>query len=416
MCLSLVAFFIAALLQIPAQTTGFRISGRVLDGETGKPIVDAVVTLSDGAENGVKRTATIGTNGLFEFANVPRGSYTLQTRHPNPVVPYRSESLEINLTKNLDNVGLVLSPAVSRVPITGRVVVAGGEPLPAAISSILFSNEAVTIQRDGSFQTRLRATQRYEIALQKPPEGFYVDSVSGGTWNRSSNTWFFRDTPNAPVEVVLGFSRLRISGRVVDSIGNPLPQAVVTLSGPLLDGNGRVILSSADSVSVGATPPPSSMNFINPVVLNSAAAFSIGAVRPGNYELRARTGTGDNLTAGFLPIVVTANQANLEIVVKPSSPVAGQIVVLPPRTVSELVRFNVAVEINDALGSRTVRVDSRGAFQFRSFEPDYSVTVRNLPVGLRYESHRKSPGSVEIRLETVQGDPFPGLRFNDRLR
>jgi hypothetical protein len=158
------------------------------------------------------------------------------------------------------------------------------------------------------------------------------------------------------------------------------------------------------------------MNFINPVVLNSAAAFSIGAVRPGNYELRARTGTGDNLTAGFLPIVVTANQANLEIVVKPSSPVAGQIVVLPPRTVSELVRFNVAVEINDALGSRTVRVDSRGAFQFRSFEPDYSVTVRNLPVGLRYESHRKSPGSVEIRLETVQGDPFPGLRFNDRLR
>jgi hypothetical protein len=315
----------------------------------------------------------------------------LHTQHPNPVVPYRGQSLDIDLTRDLENMGMILSPAVSRVAIAGKVVVIGGEPLPRAISSILFSNEAVAVQPDGSFQTRLRPAQHYEVAIPNAPEGFYVESVSGGTWNRSSSIWIFRDAPRSPIEVVLGVGRLRMSGRVVDASGNPAPQASVTLTGPAPENDART------------------------VALNTAGAFSIGGLRSGDYELRARTGTGDATRAAFLRVpITTANRANLELVVKAPSPVTGQIIVAPPRTVSELVRFNLSVEIEDAMGTRTVRVDSKGAFQFRSFEPDYVVTVKDLPIGLRMESVSKDSGSVDVRLKTIQGDAFPDLRFLDR--
>jgi len=388
MNLRLTVLMIAALLQ--ALAGGFRISGRVLDGETGKPIANAVVVLSR-TDDAFKQTVTVGTDGLFQFVNVPRGPYQLHTQHPNPVVPYRGQSLDIDLTRDLENMGMILSPAVSRVAIAGKVVVIGGEPLPRAISSILFSNEAVAVQPDGSFQTRLRPAQHYEVVIPNAPEGFYVESVSGGTWNRSSSIWIFRDAPRSPIEVVLGVGRLRMSGRVVDASGNPAPQASVTVTGPAPENDTRT------------------------VALNTAGTFSIGGLRSGDYELRARMGTGDAVRAAFLRVpITTANRANLELAVKAPSPVTGQIVVTPSGTVSELVRFNLSVEVEDAMGTRTVRVDSKGAFQFRSFEPDYVVTVKDLPIGLRVDSVSKDSGSVEIRLKTIQGDVFPGLRLNDR--
>jgi len=400
MNLSLVAFFLTALLQ--AQVSGFRISGRVLDGETGKPIVNAVVTLTGRddkssnfpprPEEGFKRTVTIGADGLFQFTNVPRGPYRLHTEHPNPVVPYRGDSLEFDLTADLSNLGLVLSPAVSRVPITGKVVVVGGQPLPSTLSAISFSNDPVTVQRDGSFQTRLRPAQHYEVTIQNAPEGFYVESVSGGTWNALTGSWVFRDNPHPPIEVVLGVGRLQMSGRVLDVNGSALPQATVTLLGPL---------------------PAREVHF---VTLNAAGTFSIGNLRSGDYELRAKTGTGEDMRAVFLPVTMTtASRASLDLVVRPSSQVAGQVVVAPPRTVAELVRFDLAVEINDAMGTQTVRVDSKGTFQFRSFEPDYALFLKNLPVGLRAGSISKTAGAVVIRLETILGDDFPGgLRFDRR--
>ena len=258
---SFLAFLMTTLLQAPV--SGFRISGRVLDGETGKPIVNAVVTLTGAeknlsfpprlAEEGFKRTVTIGADGLFQFTNVPRGSYRLHTEHPNPIVPYRGDSLEFELTADLNNMGLVLSPAVSRVPVTGRVVLAGGGPLPGAIAAILFSNEAVTVQRNGSFQARLRPAQHYAVAIQNNPEGFYVESVSGGTWNKLTSTWVFRDNLSSPIEIELGVARLRISGRVIDPDGKSAPQATAMLLGPVpADTFSPVTLSSTGTFSVGS--------------------------------------------------------------------------------------------------------------------------------------------------------------------
>src|SRR5678815_1150388 len=119
---------ILALLQAPA--SGLRIAGRVIDGETGKPVVDAVVTLNSANADGFSKTFTVGPDGLFEFVNIPRGSYQLRTQHPKPVVPYRSESLDIDLKNDLQGLGMILSPAVSKVPIRGKVVMSGGGPLP----------------------------------------------------------------------------------------------------------------------------------------------------------------------------------------------------------------------------------------------------------------------------------------------
>src|SRR5688500_19984273 len=98
---------IAALLQTPIPSAGVRVSGRVVDGETGKPLPDVVVTLSNPSAGASKRTVTTGPNGTFQFSGVQRGAYRLETAHPKPVVAYRSESLDIDITnRDLDNLGL----------------------------------------------------------------------------------------------------------------------------------------------------------------------------------------------------------------------------------------------------------------------------------------------------------------------
>src|SRR5687767_6288555 len=109
----------AALVQAPTSAAGVRISGRVIDGETGKPLAEATVTLSTAQE--VKRTVPVTANGTFQFVNIPRGAYRLVANHTKPVVPYRSESLDIDVAdRNIEDVGMILSPAIPKVSVTAR--------------------------------------------------------------------------------------------------------------------------------------------------------------------------------------------------------------------------------------------------------------------------------------------------------
>src|SRR4051812_9300991 len=84
-------------------TPGVRISGRVVEGETGKPVTDAIVTLAPSTGKEPARTLTTGLNGTFQFLNIPRGSYRLHTEHAKPTIPYRSESIDIQVAdRNLE--------------------------------------------------------------------------------------------------------------------------------------------------------------------------------------------------------------------------------------------------------------------------------------------------------------------------
>jgi len=371
------------LVQAPQPATGVRVSGRVVDGETGKPLAGAVVTLSNSGANATKRTTTAGANGSFEFVNVTRGQYRLEVSHPQPIVPYRSESLDLEISnRDLDSLGLILSPAISKVEIAGKLVMGDGSALPpAAILAVKFSGESVTTLRDGSFQLRLRPFEKYDVTLDNPPEGFYVTAVSGGTWDEVAGKWSFRNKPAAPVQVILERGQRRVAGRVLNGAGTPSPQAKVTLLGP---GPSRTTREIA--------PGP-------------GATFAFGGVRPGDYELTAKSGSGDGLRSSTLRFKIDAqDRANLELSLKSMSPIKGQILTPQSYALDELMRFKPYIEVADAAGARRVDIDSKGMFQFRAFEDDFTVAVTNLPWELRVSSVDKQPSAVTITLSRREGD------------
>jgi hypothetical protein len=379
---------IPMLMQAPAPAPAVRVSGRVVNGETGKPFVGAIVTLSNSSGNTSKRSVTVGADGSFEFLSVPRGQYLLRAEDPQPDIPSRIEAMEIEvLNRDLNALGLVISPALPKVEITGRVVIANGGSLPVAISAVKFSGESAPVRPDASFQLRLRPAQKYVVTLDVPVEGYHVESVSTGEWDAATGTWSFRDKPGATVQVTLSVGRRRIRGRVLSAAKTPAPQATATLTGP------------APSIA------------IRDVVLGNDATFSLGGIRSGEYELRAKHNAGDNTQAGLLRFSVDAqDRSDLELVLKSLTPIKGQVVVPVSRTMEELMRFKPYVELSDAMGKRRVTIDARGAFQFRSFDGDFIVEVKNLPVEFRVDSISTGPSSVDVLLEILQGD-VPGFRF-----
>jgi hypothetical protein len=377
---SFLSLLIVALLQVPATGSGFRIAGRVLDGETGKPIPDASVVLSSANADGFTRTVTVGADGLFQFVNIPRGSYQLRTQHPKPVVPYRSDSLDIDLKNDLEGLGMILSPAVPKSPIQGKVTMTGSAPLPRA-SSILFSGEAVSIRPDGTFETRLRAGQPYVIEFRPEAEGLYLASVSGGEWNEFRGIWKFREGSVPTLEIVVGVGRGRVVGRVLGMSGNPSTSAIVTITGPAPLTQSRT------------------------VTITSAGTFTVTGIRAGTYVLRAISGSGETAQAALREFSVTAQGlTDLDVRTKPATLIRGQVILSPPHTIADLLRFDPSVLVDDAMGTRFISIDSKGMFQFKSFESDFRVAIPNLPIEFHVISTSKGPGTVEILLGATHND------------
>jgi hypothetical protein len=76
------------------------------------------------------------------------------------------------------------------------------------------------------------------------------------------------------------------------------------------------------------------------------------------------------------------------------------------RTLEDLMRFKPSIAVEDAQSPRrVVPVDSRGNFEFTSFDGSFQVEVQNLPYELRVQSITMGPSSVAIQIGTIQRDP-----------
>jgi hypothetical protein len=382
---------ISALLQAPASTTGVRISGRVIDGETGRPLSDATVTISPRNEepmrlvfpgsavtsstppgNAFKQTVTVTATGTFQLVNVPRGAYRLVANHSKPVIPYRSESLDIDIAdRNIDDVGMILSPAIPKVPVTARFV----PPIP----SFRLSGEQIVVQRDGTFEVRLRPMEKYDFDL---PAGYYIESISAGEWTPVPGRWMLRDKPASTVQITLSTGRLKFSGRMLLANRTPAPNGTLILTGPAPSTAQRT------------------------VTLGAGGLFSVEGLRSGAYQVRAQTGSGFTLQANWFALTLgEQNREGMEILLKEMTSIKGQVIV-SGRTLEDLMRFKPSIGVGDAQSpSRVIPVDSRGTFEFRSFDGSFEVTVLNLPYELRVQSITMGPSSVTIQVGTIQRDP-----------
>jgi hypothetical protein len=162
----------------------YRIAGKVVSSTTGTPLGRAKVTIADVQNR--ERTASVitGDDGLFAFANLPAGKYSLTAGRRGFVessyMQHANYSTAIATGAEADSEHLVFRLTPQAV-MTGRVVDEVGEPVRRARLT-LYKQEQVT----GIGQVRPVATARtddrgtYEFA--ELAAGDYILSVSARPW------------------------------------------------------------------------------------------------------------------------------------------------------------------------------------------------------------------------------------------
>jgi hypothetical protein len=373
--------------QAIAPAIAHSISGRVVDGSTGKPLLDAVVVLWERSKTRSSgQRLAVGANGAFEFPNVLPGSYQVAAEVPGSRFSYRTETVDVEISdSNVTGLGLLVTPFGPRlVVVSGKVIMEGGGRLPASLSRLKSGSEIISVQSDGSFQARFRAGEEYSMAIDNPPDGYYIKAVSAGTWNSASDTLSFATTPPSSLQITLAVGTRRLRGRILDRTKIAAgPQTTVTLTGP-----------------TPSTPPRT-------ITLDADGVFEVGRLRAGNYQLQAKQGTGDTIQSSTLRLAL-ANQdrSGIELILKPLTVQKGRVVIEGVGRIEELLRFRPSIEVKDILGTHRVAIGRDGTFEFQSFESEYSVAVNDLP--FEYDPSIQINGSsVEVKLRIRQGDaPF----------
>lgn len=157
--------------------TAFKVSGRILDGETGKPLSKINYGIYQGTENG--GSSTVGqnftnANGEFRFENLLPGKYAVFIAPGDSGVRGDSVSFEV-VDRDVTDLVIKAGKAAS---LSGVVVFEGSEQTPAKIklndlslnawaenSMQYFSNSSSTINPDGSFRIGGLQTGRIRFGI-----------------------------------------------------------------------------------------------------------------------------------------------------------------------------------------------------------------------------------------------------------
>jgi hypothetical protein len=244
---------------------GARVSGRVVDRETDRPIAGASVSATSTSPPGLSSGLEVSADGSFELVLEP-GEFTLSVRADG-----YGRLEETILVGEGGRGDLVL--ALSRgFPIRGRVVDASGrgvgglrvmaiEDSSDIATPPAFTNSENTIP-DGIFEIRDLGRGRYNLLAGAPTLGFgYVLSVPAGTEDLELVL-----RPGGKVEVL-----------VVDENGAPVPYAqvgLVAIGGRKVRG----IQSQTDARGRLTLPVPAGSLRIKSVLSNRGEGMSAVAV------------------------------------------------------------------------------------------------------------------------------------------
>jgi large repetitive protein len=269
--------------EAPTPTSGGSIEGRVLDPE-GRPVNGAMVSL--GRSRGAQQSMLSGADGSFRFVGLTVGPYRLSAIAPgfggasrgdvHPVEGPLARGIELRLTR-------------AGVRISGRVLDAGGGPIPGARVRVQASRRAPDdfAVDTAPYETEAGADGSYELRVAPARVSVHVqaDGYVGGFDVIELTADEVRDFVLQPPS--------RVAGRVVKPDRTPVAGAQVQL----LPHEG----------SFTRVPPP--------VRRGDDGAFQFPSVLAGRYHLRA---TREGLT-GQLKRPLTVGSAThvdkVEIVV-----------------------------------------------------------------------------------------------------
>jgi hypothetical protein len=219
-------------------------------------------------------------SGVIHVDNVPAGSYIVRAFSRMPAQTLRAEA-RVNVASNLENLRLVLGPAIS-IPVVVRLESRNSSNLTAAgknsnqdrppVSVRLISNETTSPGLDSTLVQQ--GSGRNSTVLQNVESGTYaVDVTAQAPWYVQSATYgqtnlLYDDLsvatsgPSYPMEIVLRDDSASIAGSVRTSDG------------------------SVSQATIIVAPQPASK--ITPKVAQApSGSFNLAGLAPGEYLLFA---------------------------------------------------------------------------------------------------------------------------------
>ncbi|MFL6247093.1 MAG: carboxypeptidase regulatory-like domain-containing protein [Thermoanaerobaculia bacterium] len=307
---------------------GGRISGRVVEKGSGKPITtfDAGITTSRGGPGGgmvmmgpPQTKNFTSEDGSFTLEAVPAGAMVLMASSPG----YASARLNVNVEEGKEITGVELQLDAG-VKLTGRVTGANG----AALSDV---QVRVLPSPTGSFATRGMDTS----AITDANGEYAIDGLEAG---EETVSFSHPKHSSAQKQVTLKGRETRLDMQL--SSGGRLSGTVVTESGaPVADA--QVQASSSGGFESART--------------NANGAFELDSVAPGRYHFRA---SKSGFVEGTLDDVDVTSGTPVRIVMKTGGTIYGHITGL---TAQELAQTQV--EASSGRTSASGTVDASGNYR-----------------------------------------------------
>jgi protocatechuate 3,4-dioxygenase beta subunit len=349
------------LIEVPP---GGRITGRVLDKSSHKPVTQFQAGISTSRSGGGMVIMTppmlkafTSDDGSFTLENVPPGPAQVVVNAPGYTTA-RVGGVNVEEGKAVTDVEVTLDAGVK---LTGKVTGPDGAPLagvsvrpdqsPGANRVMRFDGVDNGTITDASGEYTLEALEAGEKTFTFTRQGYLTES---------RNVTLGTSASRLDVQLTTG---IRVTGTVVAESGGPVTDAIVTASSA--GGGGRQARTDA------------------------GGNFQIEGVAPGHYTLRAtRSGYADGILRDF----DTSSGAPARITMKSGGTIVGRVIGL---SVQELQ--DTTVNVGSPNGNASASVDSTGAFKIEG-APTGTVRV-SARTGQMFATAGKTSPQKSVQVE-----------------
>ncbi|MCU1236642.1 MAG: hypothetical protein JWP63_4609, partial [Candidatus Solibacter sp.] len=265
-------------IRLARQQQGLSISGLVSGMPEGQQRPHVVLQYGEKAPmitNG--RSTGAAADGKFKFESLQPGFYRIWGQYSDGKTTLVSRAMEWTLENTeVSNVELRLVPGLE---VSGKVRFEGDPAAPALKGTVklepMLGYMAGNMQRtggeldpDGAFRIKGVTPSRYKVRVDPLPEGAYVKSLDiDGAPTPPDAVDLSNAAKNLTANLVIGRNAVSISGRILNTNGEPMQTNVVMVflvkdSSEMLNGNG----------TTQATPD---------------GKYTLKGVAPGKYKLFA---------------------------------------------------------------------------------------------------------------------------------
>jgi protocatechuate 3,4-dioxygenase beta subunit len=245
----------------------FRIGGKLVDAQTGKPMRALILADAQGAPP--RYNAQAGDDGAFEFPAVQPGTYWLTvTQTSGPREMFGEQTVTVS-ERDVEDVQIAATPVVD---ISGTVVVEG--PPRAGSLNLRVTLEPVdrpgfsatgVPKADGSF-TITAGLRIFAVEVAGIPPDLYLRQIRAGAEDAMAGRVDLRRGP-APLTLTLAPNPGRLTGVVLAANGQPVTGALVAIT--------------------PADPAITRRDLTLTLYSGPDGGFSVGSLAPGDYVVCA---------------------------------------------------------------------------------------------------------------------------------